>query len=39
MVVVVKFIVPKCPKLLEYSLGIAMLFGMFCAILYDITLA
>ena len=39
MVVVVKFIVPKCPKLLEYSLGIAMLFGMFCAILYDITRA
>ena len=39
MVIVVKFIVPKCPKLLEYSLGIAMLFGMFCAIMYYIAVA
>ena len=31
----VKFIVPKFPKLMEYSLGIAMLFGMFCAVIYD----
>lgn len=39
MVFLVKCIVPKYPKLMEYSLGIAMLFGMFCAILHDMFVA
>lgn len=38
MVLLVKVIVPKFPKLLEYSLGIAMLFGMFCAVMYDLSI-
>jgi len=36
MVVLVKVIVPKFPKLSEYALGIAMLFGMACAVVYDV---
>lgn len=36
MVLVVKYIVPKCPKLMEYSLGISMIVGMTCAILFDL---
>lgn len=36
MVLVVKCIVPKYPKLMEYSLGISMIFGMTCAILFDL---
>lgn len=39
MVALVKWIVPKYPKLMEYSLGIAMLFGMFCAVIYDLAAA
>lgn len=35
MVFLVKCIVPKCPKLMEYSLGIAMIAGMACAIAFD----
>ena len=35
MVVIVKYIVPKYPKIMEYSLGIAMLVGMCCSIFYD----
>ncbi|MEG2184717.1 MAG: DUF5058 family protein [Cloacibacillus sp.] len=36
MVFLAKCVVPKCPKILEYSLGIAMLIGMFCSIVFDI---
>ena len=36
MVLIAKAIVPKYPKVLEYSLGIAMLVGMFCSIMYDV---
>ena len=36
MVFLVKVVVPRCPKLMEYSLGIAMLFGMACALIYDV---
>lgn len=36
MVFIIKVIVPKFPKLLEYSLGISMIIGMFCAIIYDL---
>ena len=32
MVLLVKCVVPKCPKLMEYSLGIAMIVGMACAV-------
>lgn len=35
MIFLVKVVVPKFPKLMEYSLGLAMLFGMFCAVLSD----
>ncbi len=35
MVFLVKCVVPKCPKLLEYSLGIAMIVGMACAVIFD----
>lgn len=35
MMALVKFIVPKYPKVMEYSLGISMVVGMACAILYD----
>lgn len=38
MVVLVKYISVKWPKLKEYTLGIAMLFGMLGATLYDILL-
>ena len=34
-----RFIVPKHPKLAEYSLGIAMIVGIACAILYDFAVA
>ena len=33
------FIVPKHPKLAEYSLGIAMIIGIACAIVYDFAAA
>lgn len=36
MVFLVKCIVPKCPKLMEYSLGIAMIIGMACAVVFDL---
>ena len=36
MVLLVKLVIPKCPKLMEYTLGIAMLAGMACAVLYDL---
>ena len=36
MVILVKLIVPKFPKLSEYALGIAMLFGMACAVAHDV---
>lgn len=39
MVVIMKWIVPKHPKLAEYSLGIAMLIGMFCAVVHDLAIA
>ena len=35
MIAINKLSVPKCPKLAEYSLGIAMIIGIACAILYD----
>lgn len=34
-----RFIVPKHPKLAEYSLGIAMVIGIACAIIYDFVAA
>lgn len=36
MVFIVKCIVPKCPKLMEYALGIAMIAGMACAVAFDV---
>lgn len=36
MVFLAKVVLPKCPKLAEYALGIAMLFGMACAVVYDV---
>ncbi|MEA5060712.1 MAG: DUF5058 family protein [Clostridia bacterium] len=36
MMAIVKWLAPKCPKIMEYSLGIAMLFGMFCSIICDV---
>ncbi|MEG1837159.1 MAG: DUF5058 family protein [Synergistaceae bacterium] len=36
MVLIVRYVVPKCPKLVEYSLGIAMLIGMAFAVIYDV---
>lgn len=38
MMLIGKVIVPKHPKLAEYSLGIAMVIGIACAIIYDLTL-
>ena len=35
MMLIGKLIVPKVPKLAEYSLGIAMIIGIACGILYD----
>ena len=35
MMAIGRFIVPKHPKLAEYSLGIAMIVGIACAILYE----
>ena len=35
MMLIGKFLVPKHPKLAEYSLGIAMVIGIACAILFD----
>ena len=39
MIILVKLIVPKFPKLMEYTLGIAMIIGMFFAVLYDLSVA
>ncbi|WP_331683492.1 DUF5058 family protein [Peptacetobacter sp.] len=36
MVLLIKFVVPKFPKLMEYSLGIAMVIGICCSLLYDV---
>ena len=38
MVFLVKRVVPKHPKLSEYALGIAMLFGMACAVIHDVVM-
>ncbi|OUO93251.1 DUF5058 family protein [Cloacibacillus sp. An23] len=35
MVFLVRCVVPKCPRLMEYSLGIAMIAGMACAVFFD----
>ena len=35
MMAITHFVVPKVPKLAEYSLGIAMIVGIACAIIYD----
>ena len=35
MMLIGKLLVPKVPKLAEYSLGIAMIIGIACGILYD----
>ena len=35
MMAIGRFVVPKHPKLAEYSLGIAMIVGIACAILYE----
>ena len=32
-----KVVTPKHPKLAEYSLGIAMIVGIACGIIYDMT--
>ena len=39
MVAIMKLIVPKHPKLAEYSLGIAMVIGMFFAVIHDLVVA
>ena len=39
MVAIMKLIVPKHPKLAEYSLGIAMVIGMFFAVMHDLAAA
>ena len=39
MVALMKFVVPKYPKLAEYSLGIAMIIGMIFAVIYDLSIA
>lgn len=39
MVAIMKMVVPKHPKLAEYSLGIAMIIGMACAVIYDFAAA
>ena len=39
MMALVKWVTPKIPRLMEYSLGIAMLFGMACAVIYDVIAA
>ena len=39
MVAIMKLIVPKHPKLAEYSLGIAMVIGMFFAVMHDLAVA
>lgn len=39
MVALMKFVVPKYPKLAEYSLGIAMIIGMVFAVIYDLSIA
>lgn len=39
MVLLVKTVVPKHPKLMEYTLGIAMIVGMACAVVYDLAIA
>ena len=38
MIFISKYLVPKMPKIREYSLGIAMLVGMACAVIYDLTI-
>lgn len=35
MAVLEKFVAPKIPKIREYNLGIAMIIGMACAVIYD----
>ena len=35
MMAIGRFIVPKHPKLAEYSLGIAMIVGIACAIIFE----
>ena len=37
MMLLEKLVVPKFPKIREYNLGIAMLIGMACAVIYDIS--
>ena len=39
MVALMKFVVPRYPKLAEYSLGIAMIIGMVFAVIYDLSIA
>lgn len=39
MVALMKFVVPKYPKLAEYSLGIAMIIGMVFAVIYNLSIA
>ena len=39
MMFLAKFLVPKFPKLREYTLGIAMIIGMACAIVCDLIIA
>lgn len=35
MAILEKFVAPKIPKIREYNLGIAMIIGMACAVIYD----
>lgn len=37
MALLQKFVVPKYPKIKEYTLGMAMILGMACGIIYDMT--
>ena len=39
MVAIMKLIVPKHPKLAEYSLGIAMVIEIFFAVMHDLAVA
>ena len=35
MAILEKFVAPKIPKIREYNLGLAMIIGMACAVIYD----
>ena len=39
MIVISKILAPKVPRIMEYALGIAMLVGMLCGLIYDTVVA